>query len=88
MTKSEIHTLQIDSSLKEQAEALFSSLGLTLEEAITLFLEASVQHGVIPFPVAQTRYNHETELALQEARDILSGKLQHSSTSVIELIED
>lgn len=88
MTKSEILTLQIDSNLKEQAEALFSSLGLNLEEAITLFLEASVQQGSIPFSLKQPRYNHETELALQEARDILSGKLQHSSTSVIELIED
>ena len=37
MAKSEIHTLQIDSSLKEQAETLFSSLGMTLEEAVTLF---------------------------------------------------
>ena len=88
MAKSEIHTLQIDSSLKEQAEALFSSLGMTLEEAVTLFLEASVQHGGIPFPLEQTRYNQETELALEEARDILSGKLHHSTTSVDELIED
>ena len=88
MAKSEIHTLQIDSSLKEQAEALFSSLGMTLEEAVTLFLEASVQHGGIPFPLEQTRYNQETELALEEARDILSGKLPLSSTSVDELIED
>ena len=88
MAKSEIYTLQIDSSLKEQAEALFSSLGLTLEKAITLFLEASVQHGGIPFPLEQTRYNQETELALEEARDILSGKLHHSTTSVDELIED
>ena len=84
MAKSEIYTLQIDSSLKEQAEALFSSLGLTLEEAITLFLEATILHGGFPFPVDQTRY----KLALQEARDILSGKLQHSTTSVDELIED
>ena len=88
MAKSKIHTLQIDSSLKEQAEALFSSLGMTLEEAVTLFLEASVQHGGIPFPLEQTRYNQETELALEEARDILSGKLHHSTTSVDELIED
>ena len=88
MAKSEIHTLQIDSNLKEKAEALFSSLGLTLEEAVTLFLEASILHGGFPFPVEQPRYNHETELALEEARDILSGKIQHSSTSVIELIED
>ena len=88
MAKTEIITLQIDSNLKEKAEALFSSLGLTLEEAIILFLEASVQHGGIPFPLEQTRYNHETELDLQEARDILSGKIQHSTTSVDELIED
>lgn len=88
MAKSEIHTLQIDFNLKEQAETLFSSLGLTLEEAITLFLEASIQHGGLPFSLEQTRYNHETELALEEARDLLSGKIHHSSTSVDELIED
>lgn len=88
MAKSEILTLQIDSTLKEQAEALFSSLGLTLEEAITLFLEAFVQQGGIPFPVDQTRYNQQTELALEEARDILSGKIQHSSTSVDDLFKD
>ena len=88
MAKSEIHTLQIDSSLKEQAEALFYSPAMTLEEAVTLFLEASILHGGFTFPVEQTRYNEQTELALEEARYILSGKLQQSSTSVIELIED
>jgi len=88
MAKSEIITLQIDSNLKEQAEALFSSLGLTLEEAITLFLEASIQQGGIPFPLDQPRYNQETELALEETRDILSGKIHHSTTSVDNLIKD
>lgn len=88
MAKSEIYTLQIDFNLKEQAETLFSSLGLTLEEAITLFLEASVLQGGIPFPLEQPRYNEQTELALEEARDILSGKIHHSTSSVDELIED
>ena len=88
MAKSEILTLQIDSKLKEQAEALFSSLGLTLEEAVTLFLETSILHGGFPFPIEQTRYNHQTDLALDEARDILSGKIQHSSTSVDDLFKD
>ena len=88
MAKSEILTLQIDSNLKEQTEALFSSLGITLEEAITLFLEACVLHGGLPFPLEQHRYNQQTELALEEARDILSGKIHHSTTSVDELIED
>ena len=88
MAKTEIITLQIDSNLKEQAEALFSSLGLTLEEAITLLLEASVLQGGIPFPLEQPRYNEQTELALEETRDILSGKIQHSSTSVDDLFKD
>ena len=88
MAKSEIITLPIDCNLKEQAEALFSSLGLTLEEAITLFLEASIQKGGIPFPLDQPRYNQQTELALEEARDILSGNIQHSSTSVDDLFKD
>ena len=88
MAKTEIITLQIDSNLKEQAEALFSSLWLTLEEAITLFLEASVLQGGIPFPLEQPRYNEQTELALEETRDILSGKIQHSSTSVDDLFKD
>ena len=59
MAKTEIITLQIDSNLKEQAEALFSSLGLTLEEAITLFLEASVLQGGIPFPLEQPRFKNK-----------------------------
>ena len=88
MAKTEIITLQIDSNLKEQAEALFSSLGLTLEEAITLFLEASVLQGGIPFPLEQPRYNEQTELALEETRDILSGKIHHSTTSVDDLFKD
>ena len=88
MTKSEILTLQIDSNLKEQAQALFSSLGMTLEEAISLFLQVSIQQGGIPFPLEQPRYNQQTELALEEARDILSGEIQHSSTSVDDLFKD
>ena len=88
MAKSEIITLQIDSNLKEQVEALFSSLGVTLEEAITLFLKASIQHGGLPFPVDQTRYNQQTELALEEAREILSGKIHHSTSSVDDLFKD
>lgn len=88
MVKSEFLTLQIDSNLKEEAEALFYNLGMTLEEAITLFLKASIQHGSIPFTIEQPRYNQETELALEETRDILSGKIQHSSTSIDDLFKD
>ena len=29
-----------------------------------------------PFQIKQPRYNHQTELAIQEASDIMNGKVQ------------
>ena len=34
----------------------------------------SIIEGGFPFSVKQPRYNHETEEAMAEARDIMSGK--------------
>ena len=88
MAKTANINLRIEPSTKAKAEALFSSFGITVTDAINIFLNTSIMEGGFPFQIKQPRYNHETELALQEARDILSGKLQHSTTSVDELIED
>lgn len=88
MAKTANINLRIEPSTKAKAEALFSSFGITVTDAINIFLNTSIMEGGFPFQIKQPRYNHETELALQEARDILSGKIQHSSTSVDELIED
>ncbi len=32
--------------------------------------------GGFPFQIKQPHYNHQTELAIQEARDIMNGKVQ------------
>ena len=37
--------------------------------------------GGLPFAVRLPRYNHETEDAIQEARDIMSGKREAKSYS-------
>ena len=45
--------------------------------------------GGFPFQIKQPRYNHQTELAIQEARDIMNGKVQPKKHhSVDELFED
>ena len=43
--------LRVDSTLKSQAEAIFSELGLPTSTAITIFLRAVVRCGGIPFDV-------------------------------------
>ena len=59
---------------KAEAEALYSSFGLSLSDAINVFLNMSIMEGGFPFSVKQPRFNKETEAAIREARDIASGK--------------
>ena len=59
---------------KSGAEAIYSNFGLSLSDAINVFLNMSIIEGGFPFSVKQPRYNHETEEAMAEARDIMSGK--------------
>lgn len=62
---------RIDSSLKEEASHLFSSMGLTMSEAIRLFLVQTVVQGGLPFQVKAP--NAETRAAMQES---LAGKAE------------
>lgn len=59
---------------KSGAEAVYASFGLSLSDAINVFLNMSIMEGGFPFAVKQPRYNKETEAAMLEARDIMSGK--------------
>lgn len=41
--------LNVDDELKRESELLFNELGLDINEAVILFLEASVKNNDIPF---------------------------------------
>lgn len=62
-------TIQLDSTLKQESQALFESLGLSLNAAISLFLRQSVREQAIPFPVGQPVFNAETRKAIEDARN-------------------
>ena len=75
--------IRIDKNIKEEANALFSTLGLDMSSAVNMFLRQCILRGGLPFAVEVPRYNRETELAMIEAREIMSGKLdarRYSST--------
>ncbi|MCI8424883.1 MAG: type II toxin-antitoxin system RelB/DinJ family antitoxin [Adlercreutzia sp.] len=74
MAKTATINMRISPEVKEDAESIFSSLGMTLTEAINIFLHKSIMEGGLPFSVRQPRYSRETEAAMAEAREILEGR--------------
>ena len=89
MAKTATLNVRIDPEIKNMAETLYSSFGITITDAINMFLHQSILVGGLPFDLKQPRYNTTTEAAIQEARDIMTGKIQAKSyTSVQEMMED
>ena len=68
--------MRITPEKKADLEHLYNCLGMTLPEAVNIFFEQSLLVGGIPFEVRLPRFNQETEEAIQESRDILSGKTE------------
>ena len=65
MAKTEFIRARVDETLKLNSERLFEKLGLTMTQAITLFLTQCEVHQGLPFEVKIP--NTETKLALDEA---------------------
>ncbi len=79
MAKSASISMRVNPQIKAEAESIYGSLGMTLTEAINIFLHKSILEGGLPFDVRQPRYSNETEAAMREARDILAGKVPAKS---------
>lgn len=59
-------SIRIDKELKEQAENLFSELGMNMTTAFNIFVRQSVRQGKIPFEISLNKPNAKTLEALQE----------------------
>lgn len=76
MAKTANINIRIDPDTKTSAEELFSSFGITITDAINIFLRKSIMEGGLPFDMKQPRYNVETETAMSEARAIMKGTIK------------
>ncbi len=59
-------SFRIDTQLKNEADALFQSLGLNMTTAFNIFLRQSVREGRIPFEITTRAFNKETLDAFEE----------------------
>ena len=76
MAKTEMIRARVEPELKREAENLFSALGLSTTEAITLFYRQVTLHQGLPFAVRIP--NEETVEALEQARN-REGLTEYSS---------
>lgn len=89
MAKTANINIRIDPETKTKAEQLFAKFGITVTDAVNIFLHQSLMVGGLPFEMKQPSYNDETEAAIQEARDIAAGKISAKSyASARELFEE
>ncbi|MCA9002761.1 MAG: type II toxin-antitoxin system RelB/DinJ family antitoxin [Planctomycetes bacterium] len=72
MAKTTTVRARVEPELKDTVEQVFSQLGLTTSDAITIFLNQVALVGGLPFPVRIP--NKETRAAIAEARDGKAGK--------------
>ena len=59
-------SLEVDSVLQKQAEQTFSKIGLSVSEAINIFLKVAVHYDGLPFENNLECYNDETQAAIEE----------------------
>ncbi len=76
MAKTANINIRIEPEIKAQAEALFSSFGISVSDAVNIFLRKALMDGGIPFAVKTPRFNAETEAAMAEAREIAAGHIK------------
>jgi DNA-damage-inducible protein J len=63
-------TFQMDEGLKEQAEAFFNEVGMSMATAFTIFAKAVVRQQKIPFEIEVNPFYSEVNMArLQKAFD-------------------
>ena len=66
MLDTQTFTIQIDSTLKQNAETVFKQLGLSVSQAINLFFQQVHTYQSLPFESIETP-NETTIKALKEA---------------------
>jgi len=89
MAKTANINVRIDPETKADAEKLYANFGITVTDAINIFLHQSLIVGGLPFEMKQPHYNSTTEEAMKEAQDIISGRITAKKyTSAHDMMED
>ena len=73
MAKTASLNIPIDPETKASAEELYREFGITITDAVNMFLRQSLMVGGLPFELRQPRLNAETEAAMRECEEMLAS---------------
>ena len=76
MAKTAVINVRTEPDIKAKAETLYKSMGVSLSDAINMFLYKSLDFHGLPFDLVREIPNAETIAAMQEADDIIKGKVK------------
>ncbi|MCH5282092.1 MAG: type II toxin-antitoxin system RelB/DinJ family antitoxin [Treponema sp.] len=73
--------IRIDENVKTEASKLFEGLGLSLSDAVNVFLRQSILHRGVPFKIEYPEENPNKELraAIREAKKIEKNPERYKS---------
>ena len=75
MAKTASMYIRIDPQVKADVEAIYSQYGMSITDAINVFLYTSRNIGGLPFDLRPASFNTETLEAIKEGNEIIkSGK--------------
>lgn len=81
-------SIRMDSKLKEEAEKLFSQLGMNLSTAFNIFVRQSLREKRIPFTISCNIPNLVTRNAIEEADNLINNKDSKKFSNVNDLFDD
>ena len=81
--------IPVDDTIIQEADGLFASLGLDTVTAVRIFLNAAIENGGIPFPVAHRPLSDSLRQALEDTnnRENLFGPYDTAEVAIASMLE-
>ena len=86
MAKTDTLHIRIEPSVKQKAEETLNELGLSISDAINVFLRQVILNDGIPFEVRKPKFNQESIEAIED--DKKGKNLSKTFDSVDEMFEE
>ncbi len=86
MAKTDTLHIRVEPSVKQRAEETLNELGLSITEAINVFLNQVILNEGIPFEIKKPRLNKETIQAMEDTKN--NKNISKTFDSVDEMFEE
>lgn len=86
MAKTDTLHIRVEPVVKQRAEETLNDLGLSITDAINVFLNQVILHDGIPFEIRKPKYNKETIQAMEDTKN--NNNLSKTFDNVDEMFEE